>query len=276
MKKQNKAPTQRSNVRTMVLASLFTAIILIMAFTPLGLIDLPLIKATILHVPVIIGGILLGPKAGAFFGLIFALTSLFKNTTAPALLSFAFSPLIPVPGAGRGSLWALVICFVPRILTGVVPWFVFRGLARLMGRFQKEGASRTVALTVAGALGAVVNTALVMGLIGTLLQDGFASAKGIPVNGVSGAIMAIVLANGVPETIAAAVLTPAVCLPLMKVFQVGVPPIREDKAAKKQASRKESAAPAKEMPQPQQEGTVLAAQEQPQQNGDAFAAGAAE
>lgn len=259
MKKQNKALTQHSNVRTMVLTSLFTAIILIMAFTPLGLIDLPLIKATILHVPVIIGGILLGPRAGAFFGLIFALTSLFKNTTAPALLSFAFSPLIPVPGTGQGSLWALVICFVPRILTGVVPWFVFRGLARLMGRFQKEGACRTLALTVAGALGAVVNTALVMGLIGTLLQDGFANAKGIPVSAVSGGIMAIVLANGVPEAIAAAVLTPAVCLPLMKVFQVGIPAAREDKATEKQASGKESVAPAVEMPQPQQNGDASTA-----------------
>lgn len=73
----------------------------------------PLIKATILHVPVIIGSILLGPKKGAFLGGIFGLTSLIKNTMMPSALSFAFSPFIPVPGTDRGSLWALVICFVP-------------------------------------------------------------------------------------------------------------------------------------------------------------------
>ena len=207
--------SRKWRTRDLVLMAFFTAVILLMAFTPLGLIDLPLIKATILHVPVIIGAVLLGPRAGAFFGLVFALSSLVKNTTAPALLSFAFSPLIPVPGAGRGSLWALVICFVPRILTGIVPYYVYRAIKHLM---HGKAASRSLPLVIAGAVGALINTVLVMGLIGTLLADAFAAAKGIPLNGVSAAIMGIVLANGVPETIAAAVLTPAVCMPLMQVF----------------------------------------------------------
>ena len=47
-------------MQELVLTALFAAIILLMAFTPLGLIDLPLIKATILHVPVIIGSVVLG------------------------------------------------------------------------------------------------------------------------------------------------------------------------------------------------------------------------
>lgn len=214
MKKQRFGSRTR-RTRDLVLMAFFTAVILLMAFTPLGLIDLPLIKATILHVPVIIGAILLGPRAGAYFGLVFALSSLVKNTTAPALLSFAFSPLIPVPGAGRGSLWALVICFVPRILTGVVPYYIYHGLRRVMGG---RAAGQSLSLVVAGVIGAVINTVLVMGMIGTLLADAFAAAKGISLNGVSAGIMGIVLANGVPETIAAAVLTPAVCMPLMQVF----------------------------------------------------------
>ena len=203
--------TTRTQIRELVLMSLFTAIILLMAFTPLGLIDLPLIKATILHVPVIIGAILLGPKAGLYFGLLFGLTSLFKNTTAPALLSFAFSPLIPVPGAGRGSLWALVICFLPRILTGVLPYYLYKGLTHVTK-------NKPVPLAIAGASGAIINTALVMGLIGILLRDAFAAANNIPLGGVNAALMGIVLANGVPETIAAAVLTPAICMPLMKAL----------------------------------------------------------
>lgn len=240
---------KHSSTREMVLTALFTAIILIMAFTPLGLIDLPLIKATILHVPVIIGGILLGPRAGGFFGLIFALTSLFKNTTAPALLSFAFSPLIPVPGAGKGSLWALVICFVPRILCGVLPYYVYKGLHRLLSR-KDTSLSKTLPLVVAGALGAVVNTVVVMGLIRLVLADGFASAKNIPIDAVSGAIMAIVLANGVPETLASAVLTPAVCLPIMKVFRLdrhlpkAVPAKNQEKAAANAQTEAKAADPA--------------------------------
>ena len=204
--------------RELVLMALFTAVILLMAFTPLGLIDLPLIKATILHVPVIIGAVLLGPRAGAWFGLVFGLASLVKNTTAPALLSFAFSPLIPVPGAGRGSLWALVICLVPRLLTGILPYYVYRGLRALPGKFPGK---QTLPLIAAGLCGALVNTLLVMGLIGTLLADAFAAAKGISLDGVTAGIMAIVLANGVPEAAAAAVLTPAVCLPLLRIFPAG-------------------------------------------------------
>lgn len=213
MNKQTANRMQKT--RDMVIMALFTAVILIMAFTPLGLIDLPLIKATILHVPVIIGAILLGPRKGAALGTLFALTSLFKNTTAPALLSFAFSPLIPVPGAGKGSLWALVICFVPRILTGVLPVYVYRGLMRLLA---KKPGGNPVSLAAAGISGALVNTILVMGMIGLVLADGFAAAKGIPLEGVNAALMTIVAANGIPEAVAAAVITPAVCVPLMRVF----------------------------------------------------------
>lgn len=204
-------------VRDLVLTALFTAIILIMAFTPLGLIDLPIIKATILHVPVIIGSVLLGPKKGAYFGALFGLTSLWKNTMAPSLLSFAFSPLVPIPGESSGSLWALVICFIPRILVGVVPYYVAVGLQKLLGT---KAVARTVAYVLAGASGAIVNTALVMGTMGLVLGDAFAAAQEIARDAVNGAILGIVFANGVPETIAAAVLTPVICLAVTKAMGV--------------------------------------------------------
>lgn len=209
---------QRSSARDLVLTALFTAVILLMAFTPLGLIDLPIIKATILHVPVIIGSVLLGPKKGGFFGFLFGITSLIKNTMAPSLLSFAFSPFVPIPGTSQGSLWALVISFIPRILVGVLPWFVFKGLEKLLGT---KAWARLLQFAFAGAVGAIVNTGLVMGLIGTVLKGAFATAQGISPDLVSGAIMAIVFANGVPETIAAVVLTVAVCGAVTKA--VGMP-----------------------------------------------------
>ena len=105
-------------VQALVVLAMFTAILFLLTFTPIGMIDLPIIKATVLHVPVIIGALLLGPKKGAFLGGMFGLASLLKNTLVPNLSSFAFSPLIPVPGLDRGSPWALVVCFVPRILVG--------------------------------------------------------------------------------------------------------------------------------------------------------------
>ena len=188
-------------MQQLVLTALFAAIILLMAFTPLGLIDLPVIKATILHVPVVIGSVVLGPKRGAGLGALFGLTSLWKNTMAPSLLSFAFSPFVPLPGAAHGSLWALAICFLPRMLTGVIPWFVSRGLAALS---QGRAWGRALGYVLAGAAGAVVNTALVMGMMGLVLGGAFAAAQGIPRGMVNGAVLGIVFANGVPEAIAAA------------------------------------------------------------------------
>ena len=57
-----------SKTRSLVLAAVFIAIIVIMAFTPFGYIPLGFMNATIIHIPVIIGAIILGPKYGGFLG----------------------------------------------------------------------------------------------------------------------------------------------------------------------------------------------------------------
>ncbi|MDE7063523.1 MAG: ECF transporter S component, partial [Lachnospiraceae bacterium] len=64
----------------LVLTALFTAIIVLMAFTPLGYIPLVVINATIIHIPVILGALFCGPKKGAFLGFVFGLPSFVKNT----------------------------------------------------------------------------------------------------------------------------------------------------------------------------------------------------
>lgn len=192
----------------MVLAALFTAIIIIMAFVPyLGYINLVVIKATLIHVPVIIGSIMLGPKKGAFLGFVFGCTSLINNTFNPSLLSFAFSPFYSVGEIG-GNFFSIIICFVPRILVGVVPYFVYVGVRKLLR--EKKG-SDWLALPVAGVVGALVNTLLVMNLIYVCFSEQFAAAKQIALDAVYGAILAIIAANGIPEAIVAAVFTTAVC-----------------------------------------------------------------
>ena len=198
---QTAGKTQR-----MVLLGLFAAIVLVMAFTPLGYIQLPFIKATALHVPVIIGSILLGPGSGAVLGTLFGLTSLINNTMTPAVLSFAFSPAVPVPGTGQGSPFALLVCFVPRILVGILPYYVYR----LANKWLKRDHS-FIGLTVAGASGALINTLLVMPLIFLLFKDAYALVRDIPVEAVAGAVMAVIFANGIPEAIVATFITPVVC-----------------------------------------------------------------
>lgn len=214
----NQSTNRGTRTYELVLLSMFTAIIFLLAFTPIGLIDLPIIKATILHVPVIVGSVLLGWRKGAFLGFVFGLSSLIKNTLAPSVLSFAFSPLIPVPGLDRGSLWALVICFIPRILVGILPSLLYRAVRRLAGYENK--AARAGALVSSAVAGSFTNTILVMGMIFLVFREAYAAANDVAVSAVLGAILTAVAANGIPEAIVAAVLVPVVCIPLIKVLKL--------------------------------------------------------
>jgi uncharacterized membrane protein len=200
--------------RELVLTALFAAIIILLAFTPFGYIQLMVIKATIIHIPVIIGSILLGPKRGAILGGLFGLTSLISNSMTPTLLSFAFSFFVPVPGTAHGSALSLVICFIPRILVGIVPYYVYRAMQKL---FKNSLNAEYFSLLLGGISGALTNTILVMGLIYILFRDAYATAKNIPVDAVSAAVLGVVGMNGVPEALVAAVITVAVCKPLLRL-----------------------------------------------------------
>ena len=198
----------------MVLTGLFMAIIIIMATVPnIGYINLILIKVTMVHVPVIIGSIVLGPKLGAVLGATFGITSLINNTFNPSLLSFAFSPFYQVGNIG-GNGWSVVIALLPRILVGVVPYFVYRFLVKILPGKKVRGA---VSLAVAGISGALTNTILVMSMIYVCFREEFAAAKDIAVEAVYDVILGIVATNGVPEAIVGAVLTMLVGGALLRV-----------------------------------------------------------
>lgn len=67
--------TKKHDTRWLVSVALMAAIIIVLANTPLGMIQLPVIKATTVHIPVILGAILLGPSAGAILGGVFGICS---------------------------------------------------------------------------------------------------------------------------------------------------------------------------------------------------------
>lgn len=129
----------------LVLTALFVAIIVIMAFTPLGYIPLVVINATIIHIPVILGSLFLGPKKGAFLGFVFGLTSFLNNTFKAATASaFVFSPVLAANVVGVSGIFkSMYICFVPRILVGVVPYFVYR-----LVRYILKGNKRITRISV--------------------------------------------------------------------------------------------------------------------------------
>lgn len=203
-----------SKAKRLAVLGMFTAIIFLLAFTPIGYIQLPFIKATILHIPVIIGSILLGAKYGAVLGFFFGVTSLINNTMAPALSSFVFSPFVALPATGSGSPLALLVCFVPRILVGVVPSYVNKGLQKLTGKKYN-----VVCLAVSGIAGSFTNTLLVMHMIYFFFKDAYAAIKEVAVGAVYNVILGIIAANGIPEAIVAGVITSAVCGVAWKVLK---------------------------------------------------------
>ena len=200
--------TKKHDTRWMVSVGLMAAIIVVLANTPLGMIQLPIVKATTVHIPVIIGAILLGPTAGAILGGVFGACSLISNTMAPTLLSFAFSPFMSttgIPGALK-AIWISVGC---RILIGVVAGWLWR-------LFKKIKLNQIVSLAVTGFIGSMVNTVTVMGSIYLLFAQQYAEAKDVAVTAVWGLIMGTVTASGIPEAIAAAVIVTVVTKVLLK------------------------------------------------------------
>lgn len=200
--------------KDLVTTAMFAAIIIAMSFVPyLGYIPLGFMNATIIHIPVIIGAILLGPKSGAFLGFIFGFTSMVNNTFNPNLTSFVFSPFYSL-GDMHGNAASLIICFVPRILIGVVAYYVYIGISKLPGSGHKGNAA---ALAAAGAAGALTNTLLVMNGIYFLFGTSYATAKGIAIDALYGVILGVIGTQGIPEAVVAAVLTAAIGKALIRI-----------------------------------------------------------
>jgi uncharacterized membrane protein len=166
-----------TSTRRIVIAGVMGAISILLGATHLGFIPwLAGASLTIMHVPVIIGAVLEGPVVGLVIGLIFGAFSLLQGAIAPT---------------GPTDIWFTnpLISILPRLFIGPVAWAVYSVLKR-----SKE----LVALAAAGVLGSLTNTVLVLGALGLFRLLPW------PLIGT------IAVTNGVPEAIAAAIVTVAV------------------------------------------------------------------
>ena len=201
----------KKDTRWLTSVALMAAVVILLANTPLGMIQLPIIKATTVHIPVILGAILLGPMAGAILGAVFGVCSLISNTVTPTLLSFAFSPFMSMTGMSGAvkAVWISVGC---RMMIGIISgWFWIL--------VKKCKLNHFIALPIAGFLGSMVNTDFVMGSIYVLLAREYAQARNVGVEAVFGLVMGTVTASGIPEAIAAAVLVAVIGKVLLKVVK---------------------------------------------------------
>ena len=182
------------NIRRFSYLCLFVTIEVILGIVPfLGFVPIGLINATTMHIPVILSGIMLGPKEGMITGFVFGLMSMIKSTINPTPTSFLFSPFYSINGLS-GSMISLLIAFGPRILIGFVSGYTYRLLKK------KEN----IAVMVSSFLGSLTNTALVMTL--TYIFFAYALAISKSVDAIAHFIITVIMTNGVAEAFLAVVI----------------------------------------------------------------------
>ncbi|MFD1440738.1 MULTISPECIES: ECF transporter S component [Lacticaseibacillus] len=182
----------RSRAYRVSMQALFLALIAVQTMVPmLGYLPLGFVNLTIIHITVIIGAIMFGPGEGLLIGTVWGVLTIVRAYTAPTspMDTLVFTnPLVSV---------------VPRMLVGVFAALTFWGVYKL---FKKIA----IASVVAGAIGSLTNTVLVLLAMGTLYTGPVASAYKVSTGALGKVLGAIVVTNGVPEMIGAMIITPLI------------------------------------------------------------------
>lgn len=128
----------KTNTKQLTICGLLTAIIVLMAFTPIGYLKMPGLEITFITIPVIVGAVILGKGSGAFLGAVFGITSF--------LQCFGFSAfgqqLLAI-----NPIFTFIVCFLPRVLMGYCCGLIFSLLSK-----HKKGLLPFAAASLSGAL----------------------------------------------------------------------------------------------------------------------------
>lgn len=193
---ENKLKNRRLSIRQMTMIGMLSAISIFLGITGLGFIPLPTMRATIMHVPVIIGAIIEGPVVGSLVGLVFGLFSMYQNFTAPGPTSFIF--------------WNPIIAIIPRVLVGIVAYYVYHALYH---KIKKE----SISIAIASLLASFTNTAGVLSLAYLFYLEKYSVALGINPDTAAVAIAGIGITNGIPEAIVSSVICVPVIMAISKI-----------------------------------------------------------
>lgn len=190
--------------RRLVVTGMLAAISIILGLTPIGFIPLPFspTRATIMHIPVIIGSIVEGPIVGLIIGLIFGGFSMYQAATmASSPVQFVFlDPLVAI---------------VPRMLIAITAYYTYKGIKAML----KKDSKAVVAGMVAAAVGTLTNTAGV--LLTIYLRHGveFAEKLNVAPEAVGGVLMGIAVTHGIPEVVVAVIIVTAVLQALQRIYR---------------------------------------------------------
>ncbi len=200
--------TRQPAIRRLTQLALLTAVQLVMTFTPLGLVPLGPINASLLSIPVAIGAMLLGPAAGAWLGFVFGFFSFLdalQGKSAMGAALFAVSPL-------RYFLMAVGA----RVLMGVCAALIYRAVLRALPGHEKTAAA------VGGFAAPFLNTVFYMGAMVALFYGCDYVQSLVASKGVTNAFAFVVSMVSVQAAVEWAVgcfVSAAVTVPLKKVVK---------------------------------------------------------
>ncbi|MPQ43115.1 ECF transporter S component [Clostridium tarantellae] len=243
----------RQKTRKLVIIGMLSSISIFLGLTGLGFIAIPPVKATIMHIPVIIGAILEGPIVGGLIGLVFGLFSMYQSFTAPTPTSFIF--------------WNPLIALLPRILIGVGSYYIYIWLIKgvkknikltsivtslilsilmfltifsitksslialvvsvilfilsstVMLKFKHKNKCEALSIGTSAVLGTLINTIGVLGLTYIFYLEKYASALSISKEAASATLLTIGVTNGIPEAFISAIIAIPVIIGVSKVIK---------------------------------------------------------
>lgn len=139
---------KKFNTKQLTTLGLLTAVLLLMAYTPLGYLNIGPLAITLNIIPVALAAITLGPIGGAIIGAVFGLTSFLQcigvgGTSAMGAILFDINPF-----------FAFVQRFVPRLLDGLLLGYIFKGV--------RKAANVQISCFVTGFFSAFLNTLFFM------------------------------------------------------------------------------------------------------------------
>ena len=176
---------------------LLTAVILLMAFTPIGYIKTLGLEISLIVIPVTIGAILLGPAGGAVLGGVFGITSFIQCF---GMSAFGAVLLSINPGS------TFILCIIPRILMGWVTGLVYVNIRK----HDRKGYASHMITCLVGPLSNTIffMSALLLFFYNTEYIQGVATELGT--NNILAFAIAFVGINGLVEAIACLVIGSAI------------------------------------------------------------------
>lgn len=191
----------KKNTTYLVELAVLVAIIIVMAFTPIGYIRTLGLEITLIVVPVVVGAVTLGPMAGLILGAAFGITSFIQCF---GLSAFGATLLSINP------FFTFLVCVPTRMLMGYLTGLIFKGL-------RQTKLNKQVSISISCLAGPLLNTVLFMSVLclcfyNTEYIQGFVGQLGA--SNVLLFIVGFVGINGLVEAIACFVAGTAISIAL--------------------------------------------------------------